>query len=127
MPSDDTEVLHWSHHLKLWLTDRGRSQRSVEEALGWGVGYLSQLLRPGSPDLKVKHLLAILKELRVSPREFFAGLYAGDEELEDVETMSREEIRELVSQSLREELSKLRQVQAEEARSEIKPDRREAG
>jgi transcriptional regulator with XRE-family HTH domain len=58
------------------LGERGCSQRSVERRLGWGAGYLSQLLRPGcSPELKARHLLAILDAVGIPPGAFFGRLY----------------------------------------------------
>lgn len=70
------EVLGWSRGLRALLAQRGCSQRSVERRLGWGAGYLSQLLRAGSPpELKARHLLAILDVLGEPPATFFARLY----------------------------------------------------
>jgi transcriptional regulator with XRE-family HTH domain len=104
---DDEEVKRWSHHLRLWMTERGRSQRSVEREVGWGVGYLSQLLRPSPPDLKVRQLLAILRVLQVTPQAFFGGLYSEEDGATEMPPLSREELRDFVSQALREELVRL--------------------
>lgn len=51
----------------------GLSQKEVERRLGWGEGYLSQVLT-GKVDLKFHHFFAVLEVLRVSPRDFFAEL-----------------------------------------------------
>ncbi|MEM7483104.1 MAG: hypothetical protein AAF481_18185 [Acidobacteriota bacterium] len=43
--------------------------------MGWASGYLSQLLAPGPPALKVQQVLEILAAIDVTPAEFFSGLY----------------------------------------------------
>lgn len=50
------------------------SQREVEERAGFSKGYLSQLLA-GNLDLKIWHVLAILKAFEISPSEFFERIY----------------------------------------------------
>lgn len=104
------EVRRWTHQLRVWMTELERSQRSIERQLGWGTGYLSQLLRPDPPDLKVKHVVAILRALGVAPERYFTGLYpalaetAEVPERDDVLRMSRDELREFVAETLRQEL-----------------------
>lgn len=68
-------VVTWSWKLKDLMRERGRTGRSVERELGWGTGYISQILRDGPPALKVDHVLAILKAIGVPTAEFFADLY----------------------------------------------------
>lgn len=112
--SAEREVQEWSHRLRLWMTDRSRSQRSVERQLGWGTGYLSQLLRPDPPHLKIKHLLAVLHAIGVPPAVFFADLYglrpaeSGDE----LTQMSRTELQGFVARTLREELARMIESEA---------------
>jgi transcriptional regulator with XRE-family HTH domain len=71
----ENQVRRWSWRLKDLLRERGRTQRSIEQQLGWASGYLSHLLRPGPPALKVEHVLQILEAIEVAPHEFFAELY----------------------------------------------------
>lgn len=105
----EREALEWSHRLRLYITERGRSQRSVERQLGWGAGYLSQLLRPEPPHLKVKHVLAILRALDVPPAAFFAGLYdlRLPEPADDLRHMTRKDLQEFVTHALRGELARM--------------------
>jgi transcriptional regulator with XRE-family HTH domain len=56
------------------IRDAGVSMREMEDRLGMGRDYLSQLLR-GSMDLKAKHVLGVLAELGADPGEFFAELF----------------------------------------------------
>lgn len=107
--SDHEEVQRWSQQLRLWLAAQGRSQRSVERELGWGAGYLSQLFRPTPPDLKIKHVVGILRVLKVPLQVFFTGLYGRQEDPDDLRAMSREELLDFIALSLREELVRLGQ------------------
>jgi transcriptional regulator with XRE-family HTH domain len=56
------------------IRDDGKSLRAVEERLGVGRDYLSQLLR-GSMHLKIKHLFAILEALEAEPGEFLLAVF----------------------------------------------------
>jgi transcriptional regulator with XRE-family HTH domain len=71
----ENQVRRWSWRLKDLLRERGRTQRSIEQQLGWASGYLSHLLRPGPPALKVEHVLQMLEAIDVPPHDFFAELY----------------------------------------------------
>jgi hypothetical protein len=71
----ENQVRRWSWRLKDLLRERGRTQRSIEQQLDWASGYLSHLLRPGPPALKVEHVLQMLEAIEVPPHEFFAELY----------------------------------------------------
>ncbi|MEM7052620.1 MAG: hypothetical protein AAF604_23350 [Acidobacteriota bacterium] len=73
--SANQQVMRWSWRLKDLLRERGLTQRWVEGHLGWASGYLSQLLAPGPPALKVQQVLEILTAIEVTPAEFFSGLY----------------------------------------------------
>lgn len=63
-------------HLRLCIQARRITLRAVERELGMGAGYLGQLLR-GNLDLKLKHLMAVLRVIGMEPEEFFASLYSG--------------------------------------------------
>ena len=108
--TDHEEVQRWSKQLRLWITAQGRSQRSVERELGWGSGYLSQLFRPTPPDLKIKHVIGILRVLNVPPQMFFQGLYGRGNNPDDLRNMSRDEVLDFIALSLRQELVKLGQT-----------------
>lgn len=69
------QIRRWSWRLRDLLREHGRTFREIEEELGWSSGYLSQVLAPGTPALKVEHVLQVLDVLGVSAAEFFADLY----------------------------------------------------
>ena len=71
----EAQIRRWSWRLKDLLRERRRTQRWVEQQRGWAIGYMSHLLRPGPPALKVQHVLATLETIDVSPRDFFFELY----------------------------------------------------
>jgi transcriptional regulator with XRE-family HTH domain len=50
------------------------NQREVEDLAGFSRGYLSQLLA-GNLDLKVWHVLSVLKAFQIPPGEFFGRIY----------------------------------------------------
>ena len=56
------------------IRERGFTQLEVQEALGWGRSYISQLLTK-QKSLRVEQVLLILKVIGVDPVEFFAELY----------------------------------------------------
>lgn len=93
MPKEPT-VLTWAWRLKDLMRERGRTGRAVERELGWGTGYMSQILRDGPPALKVEHVLAILRVIGVPPADFFAGLYG----LEAPVPADRDEIRRVLEE-----------------------------
>jgi transcriptional regulator with XRE-family HTH domain len=74
MGSPEAEVSRVAEALREAIRKAKRSQRQVEQALGQGKGYLSQLLG-GNVDLKLKHVFAILGVLEIEPDEFFVSLY----------------------------------------------------
>jgi len=57
------------------IRERGFTQLEVQEALGWGRSYISQLLTK-QKSLRVEQVLLILQVIRVDPRDFFAELYS---------------------------------------------------
>ncbi len=60
--------------LRSKITQQGFTQLEVQEILGWGRSYISQLLQK-QKSLRVSQLLAILKVIGVEPGTFFAELY----------------------------------------------------
>jgi len=69
----DHEVQRFSELLRLRIVASGKTQRSVEQMLGWSAGYVSQLLR-GRQDLKLKQILAILATIGATPEDLLADL-----------------------------------------------------
>ena len=62
------------------IRERGFTQLEVQEALGWGRSYISQLLTK-QKSLRIEQVLLILNVVGVDPGEFFSELYhfpAGD-------------------------------------------------
>lgn len=99
VPSGDgaaAGVDSWASALKGLMREKGRTGRSVERALGWSTGYLSQVLRPGPPALKVVHVLDILRELHVPETEFFGRLYSPDL----APRAPRDELRDLIREEI---------------------------
>ncbi len=56
------------------IRERGFTQLEVQEALGWGRSYISQLLTK-QKSLRVEQVLLILNVIGVDPSEFFGELY----------------------------------------------------
>ena len=56
------------------IRERGYTQLEVQEKLGWGRSYISQLLTK-QKTLRVEQILSILETIDVDPREFYAELY----------------------------------------------------
>ncbi len=56
------------------IRGQGFTQVEVQEALGWGRSYISQLVTKAK-SLRVEQVLLILNIIRVDPAEFFAELY----------------------------------------------------
>jgi len=54
----------------------GTTQLAIQESLGWGRTYLSQLLRR-QKSLRLDQILMVLEVLGVPPLEFFAEVFAG--------------------------------------------------
>ena len=57
------------------IRERGFTQLEVQETLGWGRSYISQLLTK-QKTLKVEQVLLILHVIGVDSAEFFGELYA---------------------------------------------------
>ena len=56
------------------IRERGFTQLEVQEALGWGRSYISQLLTK-QKSLRIEQVLLILNVIGIDPREFFGELY----------------------------------------------------
>jgi hypothetical protein len=63
-------------HLRLCIQARRLTLRAVEKELDMGEGYLGQLLR-SNVDLKMKHVIGVLRVIGMEPEEFFSSLYSG--------------------------------------------------
>ena len=57
------------------IRERGFTQVEVQDKLGWGRSYISQLLTK-QKKLRVEQVLLILAVIGIEPTEFFADLYA---------------------------------------------------
>lgn len=67
-------VDHMLRLLRSKMQEKCMSQLSVQEALGWGRTYISQLFRKQKA-LRVDQVLMILDTLGVEPQEFFAEMF----------------------------------------------------
>ncbi len=56
------------------IRERGFTQLEVQEALGWGRSYISQLLTK-QKSLRIEQVLLILNVIGVDPADFFGELY----------------------------------------------------
>ena len=62
--------------LRKKIREKGYTQLEVQESLGWGRSYLSQLLTR-QKGLRFEQVFLVLKVIGVEPREFFAELASG--------------------------------------------------
>ncbi len=60
--------------LQARMRDRGFSQVEVQEILGWGRSYISQLVHKNK-SIRVEQVLMILNVIGVRPEEFWAEIY----------------------------------------------------
>ncbi len=58
------------------IHDKGFTQLEVQEVLGWGRSYISQLLTK-QKNLRLEQILAICSVIGIDAKEFFAELYEG--------------------------------------------------
>lgn len=72
----DQEVERYLTLLRNKIRERGFTQLEVQEALGWGRSYISQLLTR-QKNLRVEQILLILNVIGIEPAEFFAEFYGG--------------------------------------------------
>ena len=56
------------------IRERGFTQLEVQEALGWGRSYISQLLTK-QKSLRIEQVLLILNVIGIDPGDFFGELY----------------------------------------------------
>ena len=70
----DKEVDRYLTLLGDKVRGRGFTQLEVQEALGWGRSYISQLVTK-QKSLRLDQVLLILSVIGVEPAEFFAELY----------------------------------------------------
>ena len=71
----EAEVDRYLTLLRNKIRERGFIQMEVQEALGWGRSYISQLLTK-QKTLKVKQVLLILEVIGVDAADFFRELYS---------------------------------------------------
>jgi transcriptional regulator with XRE-family HTH domain len=95
MDASDEQVARVRDALRDIIRRRKSSLKQVEQALGQGKGYLSQLLG-GNVDIKLKHVFGILSVLGADPDEFFLDLYGRSDPLGAVRSLvSRAELDEI--------------------------------
>ncbi len=71
----EPEVDRYLTLLRNKIRERGFTQLQVQETLGWGRSYISQLLTKQKA-LRVEQVLLVLSVVGIDPREFFQELYA---------------------------------------------------
>ncbi len=74
MGSVEHDIDSWLALLRTKIRERGFTQLEVQEALGWGRAYISQLLTKQKP-LRAEQTLLILSVIGVEPGEFFGELF----------------------------------------------------
>jgi transcriptional regulator with XRE-family HTH domain len=70
----DEEVKRATKLLETVMQAAGLTRKDLDQKLGAGPGYISQVLT-GRMELKYRHILAILRALEVDPGAFFQTLY----------------------------------------------------
>ncbi len=70
----DKELDRYLSLLRNKIRESGFIQMEIQERLGWGRSYISQLLTKQKA-LRLEQVLLILKVIGVEPREFFLELY----------------------------------------------------
>ena len=70
----DDEVRRAAQLLEALIQAVGMSQEEVEQRLEASPGYLGRLLS-GRVELKLRHILAVLRALEIEPSLFFSTLY----------------------------------------------------
>jgi len=76
--SDDQEVLRAQKLLEALIKAHGLTKKALDERLGKGPGYTSQVLT-GRMELKLRHILEILRALELAPGLFFRALFLESE------------------------------------------------
>lgn len=80
--SIEEEVRRATKLLETVMQATGLTRKELDQRLGAGSGYVSQVLT-GRMELKFRHILAILQALEVDPSVFFQTLYPGDRPTSD--------------------------------------------
>jgi transcriptional regulator with XRE-family HTH domain len=70
----DDEVRRATKLLETVMQAAGLTRKDLDQKLGAGPGYVSQVLT-GRMELKLRHIIAILRALEVDPTVFFQTLY----------------------------------------------------
>ena len=74
MSEIDQEIDRILRHLRHKIRKQGFTQRGVQETLGWGRSYISQLVT-GQKSVRIDQVLAILEVIGIDPALFFRELY----------------------------------------------------
>ena len=82
----EDEVRRATKLLETVMQAAGLTRKELDQRLGAGPGYVSQVLT-GRMELKFRHVLAILHALDVDPSVFFQTLYPGDRPSSDQTVM----------------------------------------
>ena len=77
MRSTERELDRYLTLLRNKIREKGFTQLEVQEALGWGRSYISQLLTK-QKTLRIEQVLLILNVIGIEPGEFFGELYGAD-------------------------------------------------
>lgn len=75
--SDDDQTQGLVSLLKTLIRFSSTNNRAIEKELGFSGGYLSRLLS-GKIEIKIQHILAILKLIELEPHEFFSMAFPAD-------------------------------------------------
>jgi transcriptional regulator with XRE-family HTH domain len=82
----DDEVRRATKLLETVMQAAGLTRKDLDQRLGAGPGYVSQVLT-GRMELKFRHVLAILRALEVEPSVFFQTLYPENRPASDTVVM----------------------------------------
>lgn len=82
----DDEVRRATKLLETIMQAAGMTRKDLDQKLGAGPGYVSQVLT-GRMELKFRHILAILRALDIEPSVFFQTLYPEDRPASDAVVM----------------------------------------
>ena len=74
----EAELDRYLSLLRRVIRRQGYTQLEIQEILGWGRSYISQLVTR-QKSLRVEHVLLILKVVEVDPKDFFSELYVRQE------------------------------------------------
>lgn len=96
----DREIDRYLALLRSKILDQGFSQLSVQNEIGWGRSYISQLLTK-QKSLRVEQVLQILAVIGVEPGAFFSELYGPAAERRRRPTASDDaQVRQAIERSL---------------------------